>query len=200
LLCAFFDRAFFQLMFARFAAGTVSAGGAMHASPWHLFPEVAFHVARPLAVVVLTGMLLVGYLRGTIDLLNLCSGALLIAICVATVNGSMDRMNMAMMFALFSVASLSVPGWRHLVTFNVCVQLPIYAVVIARTSWLDFVNRETPDAIATLLFVVSYFWIVGPLAVGRRRSGAEGAGRRDTDVAVQKATCSAHQLSRKSPW
>jgi len=168
LLCAMFDRAFFQLMFARFTAGTVSAGGGLHASPWQLLPQSVFHIGRPLAVIVWSGMLLVGHARGTIDLLNLCAGALLIATCIATVNGSMDRMNMAMVFALFSIATLSHTGWRHLVAFNACVQLPIYAVVIGRADWLDFVNRETPDAIATLLFLVSYVWVVAPLALGRK--------------------------------
>jgi hypothetical protein len=168
LLCSAFDRAFFQLMFARATVSTVSAGSALHASPWQLLPESVFHIGRPLAVVVLSGMLLVGYFRGTIDLLNLCAGALLIAICIATVNGSMDRMNMAMIFAMFSIASLSHSGWRQLVAFNACVQLPIYAIMIGRAGWLNFVNGETPDAIATLLFLVSYVWIVAPLALGRK--------------------------------
>lgn len=168
LLCAMFDRAFFQLMFARATASTVSAGSALHASPWQLLPESVFHIGRPLVVVALSGMLLVGYFRGTTDLLNLCAGALLIAICIATVNGSMDRMNMAMIFAMFSIASLSHAAWRRLVAFNVCVQLPIYAIMIGRASWLNFVNGETPDAIATLLFLLSYGWIVAPLALGRK--------------------------------
>jgi hypothetical protein len=167
LLCLFFNRAFLELMFARFTVGTVSAGAALHASPWQLFPQTVFQIGRPLVVVGLSMMLLVGWLRGTIDLLNLCAGALLIAICIATVNGSMDRMNMAMIFAMFCVASLSSTGWRRLVAFNVCVQLPIYAVVIGRASWLNFVNGETPDAIAALLFLISYVWIVAPLCLGR---------------------------------
>ena len=168
LLCSAFDRAFFQLMFARATVSTVSAGSALHASPWQLLPESVFGVGRPLVVAVLSAMLLAGYFRGTIDLLNLCAGALLIAICIATVNGSMDRMNMTMIFAMFCIASLSHTAWRHLVAFNVCVQLPIYAIMIGRASWLNFVNGETPDAIATLLFLASYVWIVAPLALGRK--------------------------------
>jgi len=167
LICAMFDRAFFQLMLARVAVSTVSAGSALHASPWQLLPQSAFHVGRPLAVLALSGMLLAGYLRGTIDLLNLCAGALLIALSIAAVNGSMDRMNMAMMFAMFCVASVSHTGWRRLVAFNFCVQLPIYAVVIGRASWLNFVDGETPDAIATLLFLVSYVRVMAPLALGQ---------------------------------
>ena len=93
---------------------------------------------------------------------------MLIAICIATVTGSMDRMNMAMIFAMFSIASLSHAGWRQLVAFNVCVQLPIYAIMIGRAGWLNFVNGETPDAIATLLFLVSYVWVMAPLALGRK--------------------------------
>jgi hypothetical protein len=174
LLCSVFDRAFFQLMFARFAVGTVAAGSALHASPWQLLPQSFFHVGRPLVVVALSGMLLAGYVRGTIDLLNLCAGALLIAVCIATVNGSMDRMNMAMIFAMFSIASLSHAGWRQLVAFNVCVQLPIYAIMIGRADWLNFVNGETPDAIATLLFLVSYVSVVAPLALGRNNAAPSG--------------------------
>jgi hypothetical protein len=156
-------------------AGTVAAGAALHASPWQLFPHAVFQLARPIVTIGLAVLMLAGYLRGRIDLLNLCAGGLLIAICVATVNGSMDRMNMAMIFALFSVASLSLAGWRRLVAFNACVQLPLYAALIARVSWFDFVNGETLDSIATLLFVVSYFWIVAPLAFGRQRPDAIGA-------------------------
>ena len=177
LLCVFFDRAFFELMFARFASGTVTAGTAIHASPWQLFPQPVFLIGRPLVVAGLAAMLLAGWLRGTIDLLNLCAGALLIAICIATVNGSMDRMNIAMIFAMFCVAGLSSVGWRRLVAFNVCVQLPIYAVMVGRADWLNFVNGETPDAIATLLFLISYVWIVAPLALGPVRSPAAFHGR-----------------------
>lgn len=182
-LCSLFDRAYVELIYARVMAGTVAAGAAMHASPWQFFSQAVFRLARPIVSIALVAIVLVGYLRGRIDLLNLCAGALVIAICVATVNGSMDRMNMAMMFALFAVASLSLPGWRRLVAFNVCVQLPLYAAMIGRVSWFNFVNGETPDAIAALLFVVSYFWIVVPLAIGLR-SGVEGARPRDADAAT----------------
>jgi hypothetical protein len=175
-LCTLFDRAFLELIYARVMVGTVAAGAALHASPWQLFPQAVFELARPVLTIGLAALLLAGYLRGRIDLLNLCAGGMLIAICVATVNGSMDRMNMAMIFALFSVASLSLQSWRALVTFNVSVQVPLYAAVIARVGWFSFVNLETPDAIATLLFVASYFWVVGPLAIGLRRSAADSQG------------------------
>jgi hypothetical protein len=70
--------------------------------------------------------------------------------------GSMDRMNITMMSALFCAATLSIRSWQRFVRFNFIVQLLIYAMTIARTSWLNFFDGETPDAIATTIFVTSY--------------------------------------------
>ena len=69
----------------------------------------------------------------------------------------MDRMNIAMVFAMFCTATLSMRLWQTLTLFNIVVQLFIYATVIARTSWLAFFSYETPDAIATAVFLASYF-------------------------------------------
>jgi len=65
-----------------------------------------------------------------------------------------------MFFAMFCMASISLFRWRQLVLFNICVQLPIYISLIARTHWLNLVDGETPDAIATFLFLISYFSVI----------------------------------------
>jgi hypothetical protein len=100
----------------------------------------------------------VSYYRGTIDLINASAAALVVFICLWIVSGSMDRLNIAMMFAMMSLATLSVTRWRQLVAINFAVQLPIYACVAARLrepQW--FFGSEIPDAAATTVFVVSYF-------------------------------------------
>jgi hypothetical protein len=65
-------------------------------------------------------------------------------------------MNIAMIFAMFCAATLSIRSWQGFVLLNFTVQLLIYSTTIARTSWLNFFDGETPDAMATAVFVTSY--------------------------------------------
>ena len=160
--CAFlyFGAAFMSLMGAR-ATGASSALAVSHGSPWVLLPPFAAHYIRPvLCLVLLTGAS-IAYYREKIDLLNLCAAACVIFTCLWITSGSMDRMNMAMIFAMMCMATVSVRKWRALVTLNFACQIPIYAVVIARLNdpkWL--VYPERPDAIATIVFLTSYFAIM----------------------------------------
>ncbi len=112
------------------------------------------------AVVLLTGASF-AYYREKIDLLNLCAARCVIFTCLWITSGSMDRMNMAMIFAMMCMATVSVEKWRTLVTINFACQIPIYFLVIARLNdpqWL--VYPERPDAIATVVFLTSYFAIM----------------------------------------
>ena len=91
-------------------------------------------------------------------MLNLCAAACVVFTCLWITSGSMDRMNIAMIFAMMCTATLSVKNWCTLVTVNFAFQLPLYAGVIARLNdpkWLFFPER--PDAIATVVFLTSYF-------------------------------------------
>ena len=91
-------------------------------------------------------------------MLNLCAAACVIFTCLWITSGSMDRMNIAMIFAMMCMATVSVKNWCTLVTINFAFQVPLYAGVIARLhdpKWLFYPER--PDAIATIVFLTSYF-------------------------------------------
>jgi hypothetical protein len=156
----YFGTNFISLMGARAMAGS-SALAASHGSPWVLLPAVTAQYLRPILCLVLLAGALVAWRRRKIDLLNLCAAACVIFTCLWITHGSMDRMNIAMIFAMMSVATVSVSKWRTLVTLNFACQLPLYAVVIARHSdprWLFY--QERPDVIATVVFLASYFAIM----------------------------------------
>ncbi len=155
----YFGTAFISLMGAR-AVGASSAL-ASHGSPWTLIPPFAVQYMRPvLCLALLTGASFAYYCE-KIDLLNLCAAVCVIFTCLWITSGSMDRMNMAMIFAMMCMATVSVEKWRTLVTINFACQIPIYFLVIARLNdpqWL--VYSERPDAIATVVFLTSYFAIM----------------------------------------
>jgi hypothetical protein len=155
--CLRFDLSFVRLMLDRVAHGSAASTTALHGSPWQLIPFAAVYYARPLLCVALSLYVVIAWVRGTLDVL-ICSAAIgVICACLWMVGGSMDRMNIAMMFAMFCAATVSIRFWRNLVLFNFIAQTLIYTTVIARTRWLNFVDAETPDAIATAIFVTSYF-------------------------------------------
>ena len=156
LFCLYFGTAFISLMGAR-ATGGASAF-AYHGSPWVLLPPVAVQYARPILCLLLLVGACVAYHRQRIDMLNLCAAACVIFTCLWITSGSMDRMNIAMIFAMMCMATVSVKNWCTLVTVNFAFQIPLYAGVIARLNdpkWLFYPER--PDAIATIVFLTSYF-------------------------------------------
>ncbi len=103
---------------------------------------------------------IIACLRGKIDLLN-CSAALSVVFaCLWLLAGSMDRMNIAMMFALVCSATISVKAWRTLALVNFLVQVPIYVAVYRHKQYALGLDPELPDAVATVIFVVSYFAVL----------------------------------------
>ena len=66
-------------------------------------------------------------LERQIDLLNCMAALTLVFICLWTNGGSMDRLNIAMMFALLCTATISVRYWQTLTLFNYAIQVPVYA-------------------------------------------------------------------------
>ena len=156
LFCLYFGTAFIFLMADRMTGA--SSALADHGSPWVLLPPVAAQYARPtLCLLLLVGACL-AYHRQRLDMLNLCAAACVVFTCLWITSGSMDRMNIAMIFAMMCTATLSAKNWCTLVTVNFAFQLPLYAGVIARLNdpkWLFFPER--PDAIATVVFLTSYF-------------------------------------------
>ena len=156
LFCLYFGTAFILLMADRMTMG--SSALADHGSPWVLLPPVAAQYARPILCMLLLVGACVAYHRQKLDMLNLCAATCVIFTCLWITSGSMDRMNIAMIFAMMCMATVSVRNWCTLVTVNFAFQVPLYTGVIARLNdpkWLFFPER--PDAIATIVFLTSYF-------------------------------------------
>lgn len=165
-----FDLSFVRLMLDRVAHGSAASTTALHGSPWQLIPFAAVYYARPLLCVILSLYVVIAWVRGRLDALSFSAAIGVICVCLWMVGGSMDRMNIAMMFAMFCAATVSVRFWQTLVMFNFAAQILVYTPVIARTRWLNFVDAETPDAIATAIFVASYFALLASSMARATRS------------------------------
>jgi hypothetical protein len=179
---AFFKLSFVQLMINRVLTGSAAAAVG-HGSPWVFVPASWLPVARPLVCVTLFAMITALYWRGKIDLLNGMAASMVVFLCLWTLGGSMDRMNIAMMFALMCIAALSVQYWQYLTFFNFAIQVPIYGYYIIQAPvylhyysiphfpWF-FDNRdlEPLDAIATGIFLMSYFCLLLIRPQGRASS------------------------------
>jgi len=155
----FFDVAFFVRMLNRAHEGTtlLATVGSLHASPWSLLPSGWVVYARPIGSCALAGLTIAAFVRGKIDLLN-CSAALSVVFaCLWLLGGSMDRMNIAMMFALICSATISARAWQTLTLINFLVQAPIYFAVFRHKQYALGLDPELPDAVATAIFIVSYF-------------------------------------------
>ena len=172
---ALFNLAFIQLMINRVMAGSVAASAADHGSPWILFPDFFMSSVRPLVCVALVAAIATYRWKGKIDLLNCMAALMLVFICLWTNGGSMDRMNIAMMFALLCTATISVQYWQTLTLFNYVIQFPVYAYCgLQHFRRWPAQGLEWFDAVVTVIFLVSYFCIlfIQPRLHGWRRSSA----------------------------
>ena len=155
---------YFESAFVLLARRTLDGSSSLaigHGSPWRLLPlDVALYI-RPILCVILISAVGASYYFRKIDLINACAAGLVVFLCLWVVSGSMDRMNIAMIFATICMATLSVARWQRLVAINFVAQLLIYTCVVARLrdpQWLF--ATEIPDAVATAIFVVSYFTLL----------------------------------------
>ncbi len=169
-LLLYFDLSFIRLVFGRLTHGVASSNTALHGSPWQMVPFAFAAYARPLVCAALTILAAFAFAKGRLDALNFSAAIGVIFVCLWMVGGSMDRMNIAMMFAMFCAATLSIRSWRNFVLLNFIVQLLIYSTAIARVSWLNFFDGETPDAMATTIFVTSYIGLLLKECLGQRRN------------------------------
>lgn len=153
LFVAPFGMSFLDDMWARF----VGAGGAgaqpIHGSPWTLVGAEWTSILR----MPVTAMFAIGatylLIRRKLDLLNYLAAILMAYICLWVVNGSMDRMNMTIMFALLCLFTISDVAARRIIWFNIVAQCLVYAV----GAGLGFSPlSETLDAVNAAVFVVSY--------------------------------------------
>jgi hypothetical protein len=157
-----FDPAFVARMLNRAREGTsaIAKVGSLHASPWSLVPNVWVFYARPIASCALVGLTIAAFVRGKIDLLNCSAAICVVFVCLWLLGGSMDRMNIAMMFALLCSATISVRAWQTLTIVNFLAQAPIYLAVFRHRQYALGLDPEMPDAVATVIFVVSYFAVL----------------------------------------
>ena len=137
--------------------GTRSAqdagGDAGGASLWYLFPGLqgdALAATRLVVVAALTALLLVLLFRRRIDLLNACAGMLVVFDCVYLITGTMNRMNIAFVFAFAALATRRAPAALAIAAGSTVVAFVGYglgAVVLHR-----HINPEF-----SLAMVVAYF-------------------------------------------
>lgn len=154
-----FDLAFVFKMLNRFndSATPLVVPKVFHGSPWSLFPYPWVFYARPIGTIALIGLSISAYVRDRIDLLNCSAAICVVFVCLWMVGGSMDRLNIAMMFALVCTATISVRYWLILSLLNFAVQLPIYIAVAERRHYIPGIDPEMPDAVAASIFILSYF-------------------------------------------
>ena len=158
-LLLMFDLSFIDRMGTRLTLGssTPLRADLLHASPWLLVPFRWVSLARPLLCSGLALASVGAYLRGRIDLLNCAAALALVFACLWITGGGMDRMNMAMMLALFCTATLSAALWQTLTWLNFLLQVPTYAVVLRHLQWTFGIDPEMPDAVTTAFFLLCYF-------------------------------------------
>jgi hypothetical protein len=196
----YFDLSFVRLVLGRLAHGVASSNAALHGSPWQMVPFAVAAYVRPLICAALAGLAALALAKGRLDALNFSAAIGVIFVCLWIVGGSMDRMNIAMMFAMFCAATLSIRSWQGFVLLNFTVQLLIYSTTIARTSWLNFFDGETPDAMATAVFVTSYVGLLLRASLGdsSHRISAEGGGQ--IRMIGRPPSGSEHDLEAPMQW
>jgi hypothetical protein len=158
----YFDLSFVARMFNRFREGASlpAAGASLHASPWSLVPMSWGIYTRPIASCALVALTIAAYARGRIDLLNCCAASCVVFTCLWLVGGSMDRMNVAMIFAIICSATISAKAWHTLTLINFLFQAPLYYAVFKHKQYAFGLDPEMPDAVATAVFLLSYFSVL----------------------------------------
>jgi hypothetical protein len=160
LTCIMFSSSFIPLIVYRGYTGSTSPPG--HSSPWILLPsETAVFYLKPLISFAALASCVFAWVKKKIDLLNLLAATLVIFVCLWITTGSMDRMNIAMIFALMCLATLSLDLWLKLAIANTLVQVATYVVGLGlfETSMrhLSFVTRWVP--FSSLYHICTQFFI-----------------------------------------
>jgi hypothetical protein len=170
-LVLYFDLSFVTRMLDRLGSGgAVTTWNNFHGSPWQLAPYSWVSFARQVVSLTLVGLVIVAYFRDAIDLLNCIAALCVVFVCLWLVGGSMDRMNIAMVFALICTATISLRTCLILSTLNCIAQLPIYVFVIKKMQYAYEIEFEMPDAVATTFFLILYFSMLS-FRLWKRRSG-----------------------------
>jgi hypothetical protein len=150
---AFFGYRFIGLMFDR--AMNNSTGAAAHASPWALIPSLGgtpLLIAKLVISAACAALLATLILKKRIDALNFSAGAAVIFACIWLDAGSLDRMNIAIIFAIAALMSLKPEWFSALAVLNL-----IAGAVTVGVSILFYGKEEVVEAAYVLLFLVAYF-------------------------------------------
>jgi hypothetical protein len=169
---AAFGPYFVHTMSARAMQNSVQ--GPEHSSPWALFPEFVDHsvgrlegggaasgassyvLIKTTTASLYAAAVFIAFLRRRIDLLNLCAGLTLVFACLWLDKGSLNRMNIAMVFAVAALASLSIQTFMRFAAGMVLVGTLGYAIGIPILR----LHLTTLDGIFTLLFLAAYLTAV----------------------------------------
>lgn len=134
---------------ARASAGLASSG-----SPWRLLPVTSpmmFVAARLITNLLCVCGLVFLFLKGKIDALNLSAGLGVVLGCLWLQNGSMDRMNIVIMFAIACLATLSTARFLGMALFVTALSAVGFELKQA-SGGVD----QRLDAIIVALFVLAY--------------------------------------------
>jgi hypothetical protein len=166
--------------FAYFGTGwldTVSSRGAHDvggagsgASLWNVFPVHgdALTVTRLGVVVALTALLCALLVRRRIDLLNACAGLIVVFDCVFLTTGTMNRMNIAFVFAFAALATQRA-------TAALAISAGSTVLAFIGYGFSAVVLHSTPNPAFSLGLVVVYFTalVLPPARTHRPRAEAE---------------------------
>jgi hypothetical protein len=153
LSLAVFGHYFIDTMLARGVSNSVDAPE--HASPWVLVPWISgtsYVLAKVLVNSAFCATLLALLWRRRIDLLNFCAGLSVAFACLWLDKGAMNRMNIAIVFAVASLASLS--GTLFL-RFSLVMALFSGAAYVLGSGLLK-IGLSLVDATLTWMFLAAY--------------------------------------------
>jgi len=150
---AFFGHYFVNAMLARGVSNSVDYPE--HASPWVLLPNIESVPYLPLRIAVeaaFCGVLVALLWRRRIDLLNFCAGLCVAFTCIWLDRGAMNRMNMAIILAVASLAALSRTLFLRFCVAMVLISAAAYLLGVGLLK----VRLELIDAVLISLFLVAY--------------------------------------------
>jgi hypothetical protein len=150
---AMFGHYFVNAMLARGVSNSVDAPE--HASPWVLVPWIAggsYLLAKIAVNTAFCGVLIALLSKRRIDLLNFCAGLAVAFTCLWLDKGAMNRMDMAIIFAVASLASLSTMLFLRFCTAIVLISAAAYALGVG----LLRIHLEIVDAVLVSIFLAAY--------------------------------------------
>jgi len=166
---AAFGDYFVYAMVARGVQNSVHAPE--HASPWVLFPwfgGAGYVTAKTIVVVLFCGALGVLLAKRRIDPLNFCAGLAVAFVCLWLDKGAMNRMNIAIMFAVAALASLSGKLFLYFSAAIVFVSAIGYALGVGALR----LHPEAVDAVLAVIFVSAYLVALVGFTRAKRAAGS----------------------------